>query len=37
MGRFYARMLNWSLRHRLAVVGIALAVFVASFAVASTA
>src|SRR4029434_2224970 len=35
MGRTYARLLNWSLRHRLAVVGIALAVFVASFAVAS--
>ena len=36
MGRTYARLLNWSLRHRLAVVGIALAVFIASFAVAST-
>ncbi|MBK9941144.1 MAG: efflux RND transporter permease subunit [Kouleothrix sp.] len=36
MGRFYERVLNWSLRHRLAVVMIALLVFGASFAVAST-
>ena len=36
MGRAYERLLSWSLRHRIIVVGIALAVFVASFAVAST-
>jgi HAE1 family hydrophobic/amphiphilic exporter-1 len=35
LGRFYERMLHWSLRHRMIVVGIALAVFVASFGIAS--
>jgi HAE1 family hydrophobic/amphiphilic exporter-1 len=36
MGRAYERLLNWSLRHRMVVVAIAIAVFIASFAVAST-
>lgn len=36
IGQFYGRLLAWSLNHRLAVVVIALVVFVASFGVAST-
>jgi len=35
LGRFYGRVLNWSLRHRLLMIGITLLVFAASIGVAS--
>jgi HAE1 family hydrophobic/amphiphilic exporter-1 len=35
LGRFYGKLLNWSLRHRLAILGITLAIFVLSIFVAA--